>query len=123
MRCCRALADAELAPILAGRLEVVEGDARTVLPALAPPPDVVYVDPMYPPKRKRSALPPKPIVIVRRLVGPDEDAGELLSVARRVALRRVVVKRPPWAPPLSDDAVASHAGKLARYDVFRPSPG
>ena len=41
---------------LGGRLTVITADARDVLPTIYPRPDVVYMDPMFPPKRKRSAL-------------------------------------------------------------------
>lgn len=104
----------------ASRIDVVGGDARTVLETIEPQPDVVYIDPMFPPKRRASALPPKPMQLLRALVGSDPDAPELLEVARRVALRRVIVKRPDHAPPLAAGAVASHGGKLVRYDVYLP---
>jgi len=111
-----------------GRLDrdvpVHAGDARTILQTLVPPPAVVYLDPMFPPKRKDSPLPPKPVQVLRALVGDDDDAAELLGIARRCVTDRVVVKRPLHAPPLAPDVARGHAGKLVRYDVYRPSdPG
>ena len=82
-------------------------------------PDVVYLDPMYPPKKK-SALVKKEMRICRMLVGEDEDAGELLEIARRVARRRVVVKRLRHAPPLKANAAAEYVGRTVRYDVYQP---
>lgn len=109
-----------LAAVYRRPIEMHAGDARTCLPAIDPAPEVVYVDPMYPPKRKASALPKKEIQVLRRLVGADEDAEELVAVAMATARRRVVVKRPIHAEPLLDEPVACHAGKLARYDVYVP---
>ncbi len=97
---------------------LVASDARDYLMGLAEPPDCVYLDPMFPPKRKVSALARRNIRLLRELVGDDEDAQELFSVAAAVARRRVVVKRPDHAPPLRTGAAASIPGKLVRYDVY-----
>jgi 16S rRNA (guanine1516-N2)-methyltransferase len=96
------------------KLSVRLGEARDLLRELAP--EVIYLDPMYPPKRRASALPPKDMQMVRALVGDDLDAAELFAVARSVA-DRVVVKRPADARPMATPT-ASVGGKLARFDVF-----
>ncbi|MHC4948205.1 MAG: class I SAM-dependent methyltransferase [Planctomycetota bacterium] len=101
----------------ADRLEIVEGDARVVLAAADVAPDAVYIDPMYPPRRKATALARKRIRLVRRLVGDDPDAADLLRTARRHA-PRVVVKRADDAPPLAPDPTAAFAGKTVRYDLY-----
>ena len=80
-------------------------------------PDVVYLDPMFPPKKK-SALVKVEMRILRRLVGDDPDAGELFELARAVARRRVVVKRHRHAEPLSPHPTHSHSDKSTRYDVY-----
>ena len=100
------------------RLTLHAGDAREVLASLPDEarPDVVYVDPMYPPTRK--ALPKKEMRICRLLVGDDADAADLLAVARRVATQRVVVKRHPHTEPLASDPVGGIAGKQVRYDIY-----
>jgi len=103
-----------------GPVRVLLGDALSLLPTLDPAPAVVYLDPMFPPRRKRSARTRKETEALRALAGEDRDAAALLAVARSVARERVVVKRPHEAPPLAGGAVASHAGKLVRYDVYRP---
>ena len=104
------------------RITLVRGDSRDALARLAPEtaPDVVYLDPMYPPRKKASALAKKQMRILRLLAGDDEDAGELLDLARQVARRRVVVKRQRHAPPLARDRVVAHGGKTTRYDVYLP---
>ena len=103
----------------AGKIEAHFGDAISLLPLL-PAADVVFIDPMFPAKRKRSALPPKAVRVLRNIVGDDMDDAQLLYVARQHALRRVVVKRPLHAPPLASDHVALHEGKVVRYEVYLP---
>jgi 16S rRNA (guanine1516-N2)-methyltransferase len=115
----RAMSDDQLRARLKGHLTIVEGDAREVLRSISPPPDAVYIDPMFPPKRKKSALAPKSIRLVRAVVGPDEDVLELFHAAIHGARRRVIVKRPTDAPPLDGSPVMRYAGKLVRYDVYR----
>ena len=103
---------------LGGRFQLTTGDARTLLPALARPPDAVYLDPMFPPKRKKSAAVKKEMQLLRALVGEDEDAFELFEIGRRAARDRVVVKRPDDAAPLAPKPDMSFPGKLVRYDVY-----
>jgi 16S rRNA (guanine1516-N2)-methyltransferase len=103
---------------LGARLQLLTGDARRLLPGLAPRPDAVYLDPMFPPKRRKSAAAKKEMRLLRDLVGDDPDAVELLHIARGIAADRVVVKRPDDAPPLLPEPHASLAGKLVRYDIY-----
>lgn len=103
---------------LSQRLRLIGGDAREVLPGLVPRPDVVYLDPMFPEKRRRSAAVRKELKWLRDLVGDDTDAQELFEIAHRCATQRVVVKRPDHAPPLVANPAASIAGKLVRYDIY-----
>jgi len=101
--------------------QVKQGDARMLLPALTQVPDCIYIDPMFPPKRKASALARREIRLIRDLVGDDTDAAELLEIARSHA-RRVVVKRPHHALPLSADPSVTFSGSLVRYDVYIQGP-
>lgn len=80
-------------------------------------PDVVYLDPMFPPRRKGAEG--KPLRVLRQLVGDDDDAAELLRAARRLATRRVVVKRPLHGEPIAGEKpTTTHKGKSLRYDVY-----
>lgn len=97
----------------------LHGDARALLPQLDTQASTIYLDPMFPPKRKKSAAVRKEMSLLRRLLVDDTDAVELLAVARRHAADRVVVKRPIDAPPLAAGVVAAYRGKLVRYDVYR----
>lgn len=116
----RAARVPELSEVLRDRLRLVQGDARAVLGSLSAEssPDVIYLDPMFPPKKK-SALVKKEMRILRQVVGDDVDAAELLDVARGVARRHVVVKRMRHAPPLAPNPTRDYGDKTTRYDVYR----
>lgn len=112
----RAAADAEVAPI-AARMHLVHGDAAVLLGPGGLCADVVYLDPMFPP-RDKSALVKKEMQALHRVVGSDPDADHLLAAALGAA-RRVVVKRPGKAPPLADrrpDAVVATPNH--RFDLY-----
>ena len=98
-------------------LQLICDDARRWF-TQCDPPDVIYLDPMFPDRQGRSALAGKELQILRTLVGDDEDAGDLLHVARSVALQRVVVKRPTWAGPLASAPDLEYKGRTVRYDVY-----
>jgi 16S rRNA (guanine1516-N2)-methyltransferase len=102
---------------IVGRMTLVHGDAKDILPTLNP--EVVLVDPMHPP-RKNSALVKKEMRVLRNLVGADPDALDLMRVALACAQKRVVLKWPLRADPLPGLRPPSHqiVGKTTRYDVF-----
>ncbi len=108
-----------LAALFSERLRLVHADARDVLRAWPAdsPPDVVYVDPMFP-QRGKSALVKKEMRLVRALVGDDDDASELLSLARVAARSHVVVKRMRLAPPIAPDVSRQYRDRTVRYDVY-----
>jgi 16S rRNA (guanine1516-N2)-methyltransferase len=99
------------------RMTLVFGDARDLLPSLAP--EVVLVDPMHP-ARKKSALVKSELRLLREIVGTDEDAAELMAVALATASIRVVLKWPQRANLMEGIRQPSHQiiGKSTRYDVF-----
>lgn len=81
-------------------------------------PDVVYLDPMFP-HRKKSAAVKKEMRLFQQLLGPDEDANLLLPPALTLAKKRVVVKRPAGAPYLADKKPSIELkGKANRFDVY-----
>lgn len=113
----RAHTEPRAQAVIGDRLTIVRDDALTMLPTLDPPPDAILIDPMFPPKRKASALAKKDIRLVRAVVGVDADAAALLGVARQTA-RRVIVKRADDGPPLASDPTLVIPGKTVRYDVY-----
>jgi 16S rRNA (guanine1516-N2)-methyltransferase len=113
----RAAAESiELAEVTS-RMTLIHGDARHLLPALAP--DVVIVDPMHPPRRN-TALVKEEMRLLSGIVGADEDSDELMRIALASARERVVLKWPLRAAALLAAPKPSHqfAGKTVRYEVF-----
>lgn len=81
-------------------------------------PEVIYMDPMFP-TRGKSALVKKNMRLLHQLAGPDTDSEQLLTVARTIALKRVVVKRPKSAPFVGNHKpTTSIESKNTRYDVY-----
>ncbi len=94
-------------------------DARSAIQRLIDLSDVIYMDPMYPPRRKLSAAHARPLRVLRDLVGEDDDAMGLLQIALDSGCARVVVKRPHDCGPLGTrQPTFSESGKLVRYDVY-----
>ncbi|MBK8101800.1 MAG: class I SAM-dependent methyltransferase [Cellvibrionales bacterium] len=86
--------------------------------AVTEKPDVVFLDPMFPEKRKNAA-PKKEMAAFHVLVGADEDADALLPLALQVAQRRVVVKRPRHAPVLAGIKPSLVMdGESTRFDIY-----
>ncbi len=121
----RAQADPEIGDWVAQRLALHQGDAFAYLQqrTLAQFPEVIYLDPMYP-ARKKTALVKKDMRLLQQLLGqdedsPDEDSPALLEMALQRARRRVVVKRPKAAPPLSTHPPdVSISSKNTRFDIY-----
>lgn len=81
-------------------------------------PDVIYIDPMFPP-RKKSAQVKKEMQALHQIVGADEDASEILEDAIDKAIYRVVIKRPAHSEYLGMRKPSySLEGKSTRYDIF-----
>lgn len=108
--------EGEMAEIV-GRMTLLHGDAKTLLPGLAP--EAVLVDPMHPP-RGNSALVKQDMRKLREIVGEDPDAMALIEVALKAAQKRVVLKWPRKAPLPRGLPTPSHQilGKSTRYDVW-----
>lgn len=80
--------------------------------------DVVYLDPMFP-HREKSAAVKKDMALFQTFVGTDDDADELLPLAYELAEKRVVVKRPDYAPFLNDKTPSTQIKtKKNRFDVY-----
>ena len=81
-------------------------------------PEVIYLDPMYP-ERKKTALVKKNMQILQHLLGHDDDTTELITAALSIAKKRVVVKRPKGADIIGDSKpTMSIESKKTRYDVY-----
>ena len=115
----QAADDARLAGIVA-RMTLVEGDAVETLERLDAAPDLVFLDPMFPERRKRGAT-NKKLQLFQHLERPCENEDELMRAALAIHPRKVVVKRPLKGPHLAGVKPSSSlAGKVVRYDVVVP---
>ena len=81
--------------------------------------DVIYLDPMFG-EHPSGALPGRRMQVLAELAGEtdDEELAEMLALARKSAVSRVVIKRrrrsAPIAPP--DWRIL---GRSVRFDVYR----
>lgn len=102
-------------------LNLVFTDTTIWLQNLSPAnfPDVIYLDPMFP-ERKKSASVKKEMVILQDLLGTCQDSALLFESALACAKKRVVVKRPRSAPHISAEREPnfSFLGKSSRFDVY-----
>lgn len=121
----RAALDAQIGSWIRQRLSVCQAESRDYLRGLEEDqrPDTVYLDPMYPHRRK-TALAGKEMRLLRQLVGDDQDTAELLAAALACARRRVVVKRPRLAPTLAGPAPHGQIiTPKTRFDLYWAAPG
>jgi 16S rRNA (guanine1516-N2)-methyltransferase len=118
--CALAQGDAWLAEVCA-RMRLQPVDARAVSAAVLDSVDVIYLDPMFPPRDKRAAVKKEMALFQQLLERPDgaEDSEDLLAWALDRAVARVVVKRPLRAPPLGGRRPSHELrGKAVRFDVY-----
>ncbi|MBT8439949.1 MAG: class I SAM-dependent methyltransferase, partial [Gammaproteobacteria bacterium] len=114
------LANADSAIILKNFMNLVNADSVLYMEHMdrETRPDVIYIDPMYP-ERKKSALVKKDMQILQRLLDKDHDAERLLKTALECAGNRVVVKRPIHAEPVGNiEADTSISSKKTWFDVY-----
>lgn len=113
----RARGDDELSEI-AKRMHVQEGDSVHALRSGDISPDLVYLDPMFP-ERKKSAAVKKKFQLLQRLEAPCDDAEEMLQAAIEAKPKKIVIKRPLKAVSLGGiDPDYSLRGKAIRYDCL-----
>lgn len=116
----RAQDDADFQMLLEQGFQLIQANARDYMQQLDETcrPDIVYLDPMYP-EKKKSALVKKNMQILQKLLGQDDDTDELLSTALKVARTRVVVKRPKGSVTITGPKpTMAIASKKTRYDVY-----
>ena len=119
-----ALARAERIPALSeavSRMCLRREDSLPALEGLEEIPAVIYLDPMFPEKRK-SGLTGKKFQLLHRIAGPCDQEEQLLRASWNAGPGRVVVKRPLKGPYLAGVRPAwSLKGKTVRYDCLIPS--
>jgi len=109
--------DEQLLSILT-RMRLIACSSHTHLQSNTSIYDVIYLDPMFP-ERKKSALVKKEMRVLHDIIGEDIDADKLLDLALARAKYRVVVKRPRIAPPLAGKpSTYQLTGKSSRFDIY-----
>lgn len=117
----RAARDAEVGAWLRQRITLRHADSTVYMQAAGHGTDVVYLDPMYP-RRRKAALPERNMQLLREVAGEDADSAELLAAALGYARYRVVIKRPRGSPPLGNKTPDfSIRTRHTRYDVHLPA--
>ena len=107
----------ELEDVLA-RMHFHEGDSVEALASMKERPDVIYLDPMFP-ERKKSGLIKKKFQLLQQLESPCVDGEVLLAAAMKAKPKKIVIKRPAKGPYLADiKADYSITGKTIRYDCI-----
>lgn len=104
------------------RIELVQGDSVLSQEQwIKKPPNVIYVDPMFPPRHK-SALAKKEMQLLQGiLAGSVENDVLLFEMALSCATHRVVVKRPRLGIPITERKPNfTLIGKASRFDVYMP---
>ncbi|MGQ7843908.1 class I SAM-dependent methyltransferase [Granulosicoccus sp. 3-233] len=107
----------------AARVRLLHGQAEQLLPTLQS--EVIYLDPMYPERRRKKAGSRKGMQFLHALLGPPADDGNetLLSTALHSGALRVAVKRPRGAPLLNGSELWTGQRTCVespntRYDVY-----
>ena len=114
----RAVNDEKIGGLIQDTLSLTCGDSRQAMLQVPFEPEVIYLDPMFPPKEK-SALVKKDMRMLQEVVEQDENANELLNIALTIATNRVVVKRPAYADFLAE--IKPHTSiktKKHRFDIY-----
>ena len=97
-----------------------QNNACILIPEL-PPHDVIYLDPMFPERRKQAKV--KKYMQMMQAVSflypwIQQDEKTLFDIAFTYAKKRVVVKRPRADPPLISNPNHSISSQAIRFDVY-----
>lgn len=80
--------------------------------------EIVFLDPMFGKGETRAQV-KKPMQLMQQLLADQNESGDLLTAALRVASKRVVVKRAAKAPHLNDlKPQLTVDGKAIRFDIY-----
>lgn len=118
----RASADGKFQTRIQDRFTLNHDDAREEMQRCqdeSAPPDLVYLDPMFP-ARTKSAQVTKEMGLLHHFLEPLEEGSSLVRAALQTGANRVIVKRPRRAQPLCPGAVHQFEGKSTRFDLYVP---
>ena len=113
----RAKSIPELADIVS-RMTVIEGNSECILSKLKVSPDIIFLDPMFPMKKKKSLVKEK-LQVLQKLESPCTNEEILLQAAMQARPTRIVIKRPAKGPYLANIKPSySISGDSMRYDCI-----
>ena len=98
------------------RWTFIHADAQEILDAGVNT-EVIYFDPMFEDFNEKSS-PRKEMRIFRHFIGQDMDATAVFEQARKLSIKRFVVKRPRLSKKLGSEEPLTYMGKATRYDVY-----
>lgn len=103
----------------ASRISLINAEAADAHRQIKETPETVYLDPMYPHKKKSASV-KKEMKLIRALVGDDPDSAMLFEAAKSQNPKRIAVKRPAGAPPLLPTPAPSTVIKTPkhRFDIY-----
>ncbi len=106
---------------IANNINVIHARSQDYMQTIdSPAPDMIYLDPMFP-SRKKQAKVKKSMQFLHELLPTVDDSG-LLPAALQTATDRVVVKRPKSASPLNSDNWQGQTTQLTtdamRFDIY-----
>lgn len=112
----RAGQDEQLREIVS-RMHLREGNSIELMPQIGVTPEIVFLDPMFPP-RKKSGLIHKKLRLIQKLEQPCADEKELFAAAAALHPKKIIIKRPLNGTPLADKKPSyTVKGRAIRYDV------
>ena len=99
-------------------MNLKKGDSKELLKELDYKPELIYLDPMFP-EKKKSAESKKKLQILHRIETPCSDENELVQAAIEANPKKIVIKRPPDGPYLAGLTPSySVTRKAVRYDCL-----
>lgn len=103
---------------IARHMTFTAGESKELLKTLSYEPDLIYLDPMYP-EKKKSAESKKKMQVLHQIEEPCSDEYELMEAAVASKPGKILVKRPPEAPFLAGMTPSySVTRKAVRYDAI-----
>ncbi len=100
------------------RMHLTEGNSTELMPKEAGTADIVYLDPMFPPRQK-TGLVNKKLQLIQKLEQPCVDERAMLDAALSVRPKKIIIKRPLKGAYLAGaEPNYTVKGKAIRYDCF-----
>ncbi len=103
---------------IVSRMKLTQGNSIELMSTIPCTPDLVYLDPMFPARRK-SGLINKKLQLIQKLEQPCSTQQELLDAAAAVHPKKIIIKRPLNGEYLAGKKPSyTIKGKAIRYDVI-----